>query len=62
MSKYCKNCGKEISQNSKRNRCENCQNKTYGVIRVIGGAVLSMGLLVLCIFTKGKIGGIRTKF
>ena len=60
MSKYCKECGKEIPQNSKKDSCESCQNKKNGKIRKIGeialglvGTVVSIGLFVI---TKGKFG------
>ena len=61
MSKYCKECGKEIPQNNTADSCENCQNKMNGKIRRIltgalgvVGAVVSVGLLVI---TKGRFGG-----
>lgn len=61
MSKYCNKCGKEIPQNSKKNICENCQNKTNGAIRKIGERVLALVVLVgstaLTVIIKGKLGG-----
>lgn len=61
MSKYCKKCGKEIPQNSKKNLCENCKNKTNGVIRKIGERVLALVVLVgfnaLAVIIKDKLGG-----
>ena len=60
MSNYCKECGKELPQNSKTNSCEFHQNKKNGKTRrilegVLGvaGAIFSIGLLVI---TKGKFG------
>jgi len=61
MSKICKKCSKEIPQNSKKDTCENCQNKTFGTIRKIGDGVLMVagvfGTAALAIITKGKLGG-----
>jgi hypothetical protein len=64
MSKYCKKCGKEIPQTSKKDLCEYHQNEENGKIRKIGEGVLglvvtavSIGLLVI---TKGKFGGPKT--
>lgn len=61
MSKYCKKCNKEIPQNSKNNLCENCQNKTDGVIRKIGVGALAILVFVctpvLAEIIKGKLGG-----
>jgi hypothetical protein len=61
MSKYCKKCGKEIPLNSKKDTCENCQNKKNGIIRKIGEGVLGIGSLVvsivLLVITRGKFGG-----
>jgi len=61
MSKFCKKCGKEIPQDSKRDTCENCQNQWFGKVRKIGGGVLSLavtvGGVVLMVVTKGKSGG-----
>jgi len=61
MSKYCKKCRKEIPQNSKKNLCENCQNKKNGTIRKIGEGTLAIvafvGSIALAVITKGKLGG-----
>lgn len=57
MSKLCKKCSKEIPQNSKKDICENCQNKTLGMLRIIGEGVLMIGGVVLAIITNGKLGG-----
>jgi len=57
MSKYCKKCGKELPESNKKNRCENCQNKTNGVIRKIGEGVLLVVSLAVLVITKGKFGG-----
>lgn len=57
MSKHCKKCGKEIPKNSRHNHCENCQNKTNGVIRKVGGGALTLLGLGLAVITKGKFGG-----
>jgi DNA-directed RNA polymerase subunit RPC12/RpoP len=61
MNKICKKCGKEIPQSSKKDVCENCQNKKFGKLRKVGGAVVSVGLtigsLALFVVTKGKSGG-----
>jgi len=61
MSKYCKKCGKEIPQNSKKDSCENCQNKENGKIIKIGGVALSLvGTVIsvgLFVITNGKFGG-----
>ncbi len=61
MSKFCKECGKEIPQNSKKDLCEYHQNKKNGTIRKIGegilGLIISVGLIVI---GKGKFGGPKT--
>ena len=57
MSKHCKKCGKEIPKNSRHNHCENCQNKTNGVIRKVGSGALTLLGLGLVVITKGKFGG-----
>jgi len=64
MSKYCKECGKELPQNSKTDSCEYHQNKKNGKTRRflkgalrIAGAVFSIGLLVI---TKGKFDSTKT--
>lgn len=61
MSKYCKKCGKEIQQNSKKDSCEYCQNKKNGktrkILEVAGGLVVSVGSVVLFVITRGKFGG-----
>lgn len=61
MSKFCKECRKEIPQNSKKDLCEYHQNKKNGTIRKIGegilgglGLIISVGLIVI---GKGKFGG-----
>ena len=61
MSKFCKKCGKEIPQSSKKDVCENCQNKKWGTLRKVGetalGVVVTVGSVALFIITKGKSGG-----
>jgi uncharacterized membrane protein YvbJ len=64
MNKYCKQCGKEIPQNSKEDSCENCQNKKNKIKRRIlegavgvAGTVISIGLFVI---TRGKFSGPKT--
>jgi transposase len=57
MSKHCKKCGKEIPRNSRNDHCENCQNKTNGVIRQVGVGALTLLSLGLWVITKGKFGG-----
>lgn len=61
MSKFCKNCGKEIPQSSKGDTCENCQNKKWGTLRKAGntalGVVVTVGSIALYIITRGKFGG-----
>ncbi|MBK5211989.1 MAG: hypothetical protein JJE36_06780 [Coriobacteriia bacterium] len=61
MSKFCKKCGKEILQTSKKNLCESCQNKANWVIRKIGegalAVVVTLGSVVLAVIAKGKLGG-----
>lgn len=58
MNKFCKQCGKEIPQSSKKDICENCQNKKWGILRKIGEVALGgvVGIVALVI-TKGKFGG-----
>lgn len=43
MSKFCKKCGKEIPQSSKKDLCENCQNNRFSKVRKFGAAALSIG-------------------
>lgn len=61
MAKYCKKCGKEISESSKGKLCANCRARSNGKLRAIGGAVTSVALgagsLALMIVSKGKFGG-----
>jgi len=61
MSKYCKKCGKEIPQNSKKDLCEYHQNEKNGknrkILEVVGGLVVSVGSVVLFVITRGKFGG-----
>ena len=61
MSKYCKKCGKEILENSKKDLCEYHQNekngKTKKILEVAGGLVVSVGSFVLLVITRGKFGG-----
>jgi hypothetical protein len=61
MSKYCKKCGKELPQNSKKDSCEYHQNKENGKIIKIGEVVLGLVgtvvSVVLLVITKGKFGG-----
>jgi len=61
MSKFCKKCGKEIPQSSKKDTCENCQNKKWGTLRMVGetalGVVVTVGSVALLVITKGKSGG-----
>ena len=42
--------------NHKNDHCENCQNKTNGVIRKVGGGVLTLLGLGSAVVTKGKFG------
>ncbi len=63
MSKYCKECGKELPQNSKTDSCEFHQNEKNGKTRKIlegvlgvAGVVFSIGLMVI---TKGRFGGFK---
>jgi Zn finger protein HypA/HybF involved in hydrogenase expression len=64
MSKYCQKCGKEIPQNSKEDSCENCQNNKNGIImgvlKGVGGLVVTVGTIVLFVVTRGKFGGPKT--
>jgi len=61
MSKYCKKCGKEISENSKNDLCEYHQNEENAKIRKIGEGILGgLGLIItvgLIVIGKGKFGG-----
>jgi len=61
MDKYCKECGKPIPQDSKKDVCEYCQNKKNRKIRNLGEGALGLAGLVLSIaimlITKGKFGG-----
>jgi len=58
MSKYCKKCGKEIPQNSKKDSCEHCQNKENGIARKILEGVLGLAVsVVLLVITRGKFRG-----
>lgn len=58
MSKYCKKCGKEIPQNSKKDSCESCQNKENWKTRKILEGVLGLaGSVVLLVITRGKFRG-----
>jgi len=61
MSKCCKKCGKEIPHNSKKDLCENCQNKKNGIARkILEGVVGLVGLVfsvVVFVITRGKFGG-----
>lgn len=52
MSKFCKKCGKEIPQSSKKHICENCQNKKFGVIRKVG--IFALGLVTAGVYVFGK--------
>lgn len=61
MTKFCIKCGKEIPQDSKKEKCERCQNKKYGVFRKIIMGLASLGALLLVIITKGKFGGSKNK-
>ena len=60
MSKYCKECGKELPQNSKTDSCEFHQNekngKTRKILEGVAGVVISIGLIVI---TKGRFGGFK---
>lgn len=56
MSKFCKKCGKEIPQSSKRYICENCQNKKWGVFRKVGGTVLGLTAFFGFALWKDKFG------
>lgn len=56
MSKFCKKCGKEIPQSSKRYTCENCQNKKWGVFRKVGGAALGLAACFGFALWKDKFG------
>ena len=61
MSKFCKECGKEIPQNSKKDLCEYHQNKKNGKIRkIVEGILGGLGLIItvgLIVIGKGKFGG-----
>jgi hypothetical protein len=64
MSKFCRKCGKEIPQNSKKNVCENCDNKKWGTLRKVGetalGVIVTFGGIAgiaLCVVKKGKSSG-----
>jgi hypothetical protein len=58
MSKYCKKCGKEIPQNSKKDSCEHCQNKENGITRkILGGLMSFVFSVVLLVISRGKYGG-----
>lgn len=61
MSKFCKKCGREIPQSSKKNICENCQNQINAKIRKFGegalAVVVTLGSVALAVITKGKFGG-----
>ena len=61
MSKFCKKCDKEIPQSSKKDTCENCQNKKWGTLRKSGeivlGVIVTVGSVALFVITKGKSGG-----
>ena len=51
MTKFCIKCGKEIPQNRMGKKCENCQNKVYGVVRNIVVGLASAGDVVLVVLT-----------
>jgi uncharacterized membrane protein YvbJ len=61
MSKFCKKCGKEIPQSSKKATCENCQYNKWGALRkgveTALGVVISVGSVAIFAITKGKSGG-----
>jgi hypothetical protein len=61
MNKICKKCGNEMPQNSKKDICDNCQNKRLGTVRKVGevglGILSVVGSVALAIVTKGKVGG-----
>jgi len=61
MNKFCKKCGKEIPLNSKKDTCEDCQNKVLKTLRKIVQPVLAvLGIVAtfaLNAFLKGKFGG-----
>ena len=46
MSKYCKECGKELPQNSKTDSCEFHQNEKNGKTRKILEGVLGVAALL----------------